>query len=144
MNYRQAALADYNELSLLERQQPRAAQWGESSWKTELTNPAACVWCAQEDDKIVGFVALRWAADVGEIVNVAVSPKYCRRGIGEELLCRCLMWGTGCGVKQITLEVGATNAPAIALYEKLGFAKVGLRKNFYQNNEDAFIFKLSL
>ena len=144
MKYRQATLADYKDLGLLERQQPRAAQWGESGWKTELTNRAAYVLCAQKDDEIVGFVALRLAVDVGEILNVAVSPAYCRQHIGEELLRRCLAWASSRGVEQITLEVGAGNLPALCLYYKLGFVQVGVRKNFYQNNEDAFILKLSL
>ena len=44
------------------------------------------------------------------------------------------------GVEAFTLEVRVSNAPAIRLYEKLGFENKGIRKNFYENPiEDAMI-----
>ena len=142
MKYRPAQLTDCPALCLLEKQQPRAAQWGESGWEAELTNRAAYVLCAQEGEEIVGFVALRLAAGVCEILNVAVSPLYVRRGIGQELVGQCIKWVRQRGAEQITLEVGAANLPAICLYQKAGFVPVGVRKNFYPGNEDALILKL--
>ena len=46
------------------------------------------------------------------------------------------------GSRCLTLEVRVSNIPAITLYEKLGFAEIGRRKNYYRNpREDALILR---
>ena len=144
MNYRLAVLSDVPALSAIEKAQPRCAQWGELGWQTELAEKSSCIWCAQTGKQIAGFAALRLVAGVGEILNVGVSPDFTRRGIGVELVKRVLNWAREHGGRQITLEVGVCNGPAVALYQKAGFTQVGVRKNFYANNEDALIMGCSL
>jgi len=74
------------------------------------------------------------------ITNIAVSPEYRRMHIGEALLKTVIDECYKNMVKYITLEVRAGNTPAIGLYEKYGFKSLGLRKGYYQdNNEDALI-----
>lgn len=144
MNYRLAQLSDVSALCQLEEAQPRAARWGKDGWQTEVTDSSSCIWCAEAENKITGFVALRLAAGVCEILNVAVAPQYCRRGIGQQLLLRALDWVRERGGKEITLEVATTNLPAVCLYQKVGFVQAGVRKKFYNGNEDALILKLNL
>ena len=144
MNYRLAQPSDIPALCRLEEAQPRAAHWKESGWQTELTDRSAYVLCAEAGEEITGFVALRLAGGVCEILNVAVAPQHCRQGIGQQLLLRALAWVREHGGEEITLEVAATNSPAVRLYQKVGFVQVGVRKKFYSGNEDALILKLKL
>ena len=139
MIFRPVVLADVPALAAIEAGQPRCAQWKEIGWKTELAEKSARVWCAEVNKQVVGFLALRWVAGVGEILNVGVLATSLRRGIGRGLMEQALAWIQAQGGGQVTLEVGAHNMPAIKLYEQAGFSKVGVRKNFYAGNEDALL-----
>lgn len=139
MIYRLATLADIPSLVAVEAEQPRCAGWGEKGWQIELAEPSARIWCAEENGTVVGFLALRLAAGVSEILNVGVSRTSLRRGVGRGLMRQALDWLRAQGGAQITLEVGAHNVPATQLYKQAGFSQVGVRKNFYPGNEDALI-----
>ena len=143
MNIRVATPDDILALAAIEKAQPRCAQWGKNGWKTELAEKSARVFCAQEKT-VVGFVALRLAAGVGEILNVGVLPEFTRCGTGTLLLSHALAWAKANGGEAISLEVAADNLVARRLYEKCGFVTVGCRKNFYGNGEDALIMGLKL
>ncbi|MBR4355806.1 MAG: GNAT family N-acetyltransferase [Elusimicrobiaceae bacterium] len=139
MIYRPATFSDCASLAAIEQRQPRCAQWGEAGWRSEMEVPAAYILCAQEQSVVAGFVALRLAEEVCEIVNVGVLPEYSRRGIASQLLKQALLWVREHGGRQVTLEVGAENIPAVCLYKKIGFVMMGKRKNFYQGREDALV-----
>jgi len=75
-------------------------------------------------------------------MNLAVAPQYRRMGIGEELVNQLIAHLQNNEVSCLTLEVRESNAPAIALYEKMGFCEVGKRPNYYYNpKEDALILR---
>lgn len=143
MNIRLANSQDIPALAVIEKQQPRCAQWGENGWKTELAEKSAHVFCAHEQT-VVGFVALRLAAGVGEILNVGILPDFTRRAIGTALLFHALTWARENGGEEISLEVAADNAAAIRLYEKAGFLPIGRRKKFYADGQDALIMGIKL
>ena len=89
---------------------------------------------------LVGFVGLWYQAGDAHIVSIAVLEEYRRRGLGELLLIGALEMATRRGQQVVTLEVRASNDGAQTLYEKYGFAKVGLRRRYYaDNHEDAVI-----
>lgn len=93
---------------------------------------------AVEGEAVVGYVGCQTVLDEGYITNVAVLPSCRRRGIAEALLRELLRQAEGLAF--VTLEVRASNRPAAALYEKLGFARVGVRKGFYRDPaEDAVL-----
>lgn len=122
-----------------------SAPWSEKSIASELTNPLSYWLVALDGEKLAGYIGSQSVMGESDMMNVAVSPDYRRQGIGEGLvktLCDHLKaQGNTC----LTLEVRASNAPAIALYEKLGFAQVGRRPNYYQNpKEDAMILRKEL
>ena len=76
------------------------------------------------------------------MMNIAVNPDYRRQGIAESLIERLVSELKDKQVSSLTLEVRASNAPAIALYRKLGFIQVGKRSNYYRNpREDALILR---
>ncbi|MDQ0317033.1 GNAT family N-acetyltransferase [Amorphus orientalis] len=79
----------------------------------------------------VGFVILRSAADEGEILTIAVRPTHRRSGTGHSLVSAALRHLYKARVTQVFLEVDSENAPALAIYTKLGFKVVGERPSYY-------------
>ena len=125
-------------IAALERQY-FSAPWDENSVRSELTNPLSLWLVAVEDGTLCGYVGSQTVLGEADMMNIAVADDYRRRGIArmlvEELVHRLDAY-------QLTLEVRTSNAPAIALYDSLGFVQVGLRKNYYRNpKEDALILR---
>ena len=119
-----------------------ADPWSEQSIASELKSTWSYWLVAQEADRVVGYVGSQSAIDEADIMNVAVHPDYRRQGIAEKLINSLVEELKNRGIHALLLEVRASNAPAIALYEKLGFQQVGLRKNYYRNpKEDARILR---
>ncbi|MBQ7693423.1 MAG: ribosomal protein S18-alanine N-acetyltransferase [Oscillospiraceae bacterium] len=93
-----------------------------------------------EGGAVLGYIGMMHVLDEGYISNVAVAPEKRRQGIGDALILALLEICAALGLSFVTLEVRAGNVPAIALYEKHGFARVGLRKNYYDRpREDALL-----
>ena len=100
---------------------------------------------AEQDGAVAGYVGCQTVLDEGYITNVAVSPDCRRQGIGRALVGALASHARGQGLSFVTLEVRASNAPALALYEGAGFRRVGVRKNFYTAPvEDAVLMTLFL
>lgn len=83
----------------------------------------------------VGFVLARLAAGEGEILTVAVAQAHRRQGLGWRLMDAVLRELHGQRAEALFLEVDEANAPAIALYRRLGFFEVGKRPSYYQTAE---------
>ncbi len=119
--------------------------WSENSVASELENPLSLWLVALERDSVAGYIGSQSVMGESDMMNVAVHPEYRRRGIGEALvlaLCEALK---ARGNASLALEVRASNEPAKALYEKLGFSLAGRRPNYYRNpREDALILKKAL
>jgi ribosomal-protein-alanine N-acetyltransferase len=81
--------------------------------------------------ELVGFILTRAAADEAEILSIAVDKRAQGRGLGRKLLQRNLQRLAGLGVREVFLEVGAENEPALRLYEQMGFVPVGRRERYY-------------
>ena len=107
-----------------------------------LQQKTSCFFAAREGGsrQIVGSLWLQTVLDEGYIGNVAVLPAWRRRGIGDALLDRAECFARERTLAFLTLEVRAANTPAIALYEKHGFRRVGLRRGYYSDpKEDALL-----
>ena len=119
--------------------------WSEKSIAEELGNDLALWLVAVEEDTVVGYVGSQMVLGWTDIMNVAVDPDHRRMGIGESLIRKLMEMLRERNCECLTLEVRASNAGAIALYEKLGFTEVGRRKNYYRNpKEDALIMRVAL
>ena len=80
---------------------------------------------------LAGFIMARFAADEAEILSIAVEAAARGRGLGRKLLHRNLARLAALGVRTVFLEVGADNAPALKLYDGMGFEQVGTRERYY-------------
>lgn len=119
--------------------------WSEKSIADELGNDLALWLVAVEEDTVVGYVGSQTVLGWTDMMNVAVDPDRRRKGIGERLIRKLMEMLRERNCECLTLEVRASNAGAIALYEKLGFTEVGRRKNYYRNpKEDALILRVEL
>jgi ribosomal-protein-alanine N-acetyltransferase len=116
--------------------------WDEASVAGELTNPLSLWLVAEDNGVLAGYVGSQSVLGEADMMNLAVKPDYRRRGIGEALVLALVDGLKAQEVSSLTLEVRASNEPAIALYEKLGFYQVGRRPGYYRSpREDALILR---
>jgi len=99
---------------------------------------------AESHEEVAGYLVAHHAADMGEILNVAVHPDRQRSGIGTALV-EDALWQLACqGVAIVFLEVRESNTTAQRLYESMGFEAVGKRRGYYrQPTEDAVVMRIS-
>ena len=116
--------------------------WSEASIASELRNPLACWLVAVEGGAVVGYVGSQTVIDTTDMMNIAVHPDFRRRGIAQMLVEQLVAKLKARQSLRLMLEVRSSNMGAQALYEKMGFTQVGLRKNYYRNpKEDALILR---
>lgn len=116
--------------------------WSENSVSSELKNKLALWLVAEENGTVAGYIGSQTCGEESDVMNVAVHPDFRRRGIAEALVNALVEELKAIGSHCLTLEVRASNVPAIALYEKMGFSEIGRRKNYYRNpREDALILR---
>lgn len=117
--------------------------WSRESVRAEIEdNHLALYIVAQIGEEVVGYAGIWWIVDEGHITNVAVSPEYRGKHIGEAIIATMLDVAREEGINKFTLEVRVSNEPAINLYSKFGFESVGVRPKYYKDNEDAMIMWL--
>ena len=116
--------------------------WSENSIASELENRLSLWLVALDGDRVVGYVGSQSVMGWADMMNIAVHPDYRRQGVAQELVQRLVAALAQVKVYCLTLEVRASNEPAKALYEKLGFLQVGRRPNYYRKpKEDALILR---
>ena len=116
--------------------------WSEKSIASELRNPLSLWLVAVDGQQVAGYVGSQSVMGEADMMNVAVSSRYRRMGIAQELVERLVEALRQKDVYSLTLEVRASNEPAKALYSKLGFESIGRRPNYYRNpKEDALILR---
>lgn len=116
--------------------------WSEKAFKDSYELSYTHFLVAEVGGNVAGYVGVYRVGDEADITNVAVSSIYRRKGIGKSLLRELISYSQKQNILAITLEVRDSNAGAIALYEQMGFNKVGIRKNFYEKPvEDAIIYQ---
>lgn len=117
--------------------------WPEVAFVRELAVPHNRYVGARVDDLLVGYAGIarlgRTPPFEYEIHTIGVDPDYQGRGIGRRMMTDLLDFAGPDGV--VYLEVRTDNEPAIALYESLGFVRVGLRKRYYRAGADAYTMK---
>lgn len=114
--------------------------WLKEFFEMELKHDAYVV---EQHGIIAGFVCALQVLDECTIANIAVKDEFRRQGIAEYILKSLIEVMDSRDVRYYYLEVRATNQAAYALYNKLGFCQIGIRKNYYHDPvEDAIVMAL--
>lgn len=120
-------------------------KWSRKSIEEEIDNDLARTLVLLDDKKVIGFVNVRHILSEGDITNIAVSNQYRGKKLGLMLMDKLTELAKLEGIERYMLEVRKSNNVAINFYEKIGFVKVGERKNYYNNpTEDAILYDLTI
>jgi ribosomal-protein-alanine acetyltransferase len=142
---RRMAAADIDAVLALEEKTPEAPHWNRLEYERCLvaSDPGSVVraaFVADADGEVVGFSVGKLVAGVCELESMAVACEARGRGIGAALVTAVTDWARANGGDRIELEVRASNARAIRLYERSGLCREGLRTGYYHSpDEDAVL-----
>ncbi len=115
--------------------------WSEAVWREELGSPFGLYLFLEEGGEIFGQIGVRHILDELHITTLAIRPERRRQGYARTLIGAAL--AAFPEARRVQLEVRPSNAAARALYEALGFARTGLRRRYY-GDEDALLMTLDL
>lgn len=135
---------DVPELTALERL-CFSRSWTEEQFLLGMGRGVLHVFGFKDRARLIAYLSFYHVGPDMEILNLAVHPDYRRQGLGEALLRRVLAACAELGIKQVRLEVRPNNIAALNLYSKVGFSRVGVRKNYYPDTgEDAVLMDKQL
>lgn len=113
--------------------------WNINNLKNDFSNPNSTYLIAKVENEIVGFAGFLKICDEANIMNIVTKKNKRNLGIGSKLLENLILYAKNRNCKSITLEVNEHNNIAIHLYEKYNFKRIGLRKKYYNNTDDAIL-----
>ena len=114
--------------------------WSREDFWREASNDFACYIVVLADEAIIGFGGCWISFEEAQVTNIALTASQRGRGLGKVLMEKLMRAAAERGAERMTLEVRPSNTPALRLYEGLGFAAIGVRKKYYQDNdEDAIL-----
>ena len=116
--------------------------WSYNILKQELENGKSKYFVAKQENEIVGFAGILLIIDQVNIMNIVVKKDKRNFGIDSLLLEEIIRYSKIHNATSITLEVNEKNIPAIKLYKKYGFKQVGLRRKYYNNEDNAILMDL--
>lgn len=129
----------FDELSALDKKCVGCDGWSAESFESEVRKNNGIVLCFLDNMHVIALLSGYFAEGEGDITSVAVEPDFRRKGLAKRLIAEfenLLPDNT----ENIFLEVRESNNSAINLYEKCGFERLSVRKNFYINpREDAVV-----
>lgn len=135
---------DLSSLADLEQELFPDDAWSLGSWWRELAGRPRREYVLVEGDAgIAGYAGLDHGGEVSDVMTMAVHPRRRGQGTGRRLLTDLLDRARAAGADRVMLEVRADNAPAIGLYESVGFATVSTRRGYY-HGVDALVLALDL
>jgi [ribosomal protein S18]-alanine N-acetyltransferase len=120
--------------------------WSEGIFIDCLRIPYVCE-VLEEERRVLGYSVMSLAGDEAHLLNLCLDGPARGRGLGTRMLEHLMNRAMGEGVRVLYLEVRPSNAPALQLYQRAGFTKIGVRKNYYRapgGREDALVLARSL
>ena len=118
--------------------------WTEEEIQSCLRFPLYKTFLLELDGELVGYACETVLFEDAEILNIAITPKYRKKGYGKKLLTEMLIAAKKLGAEQAFLEVRESNSSAKGLYVAFGFEQMGLRKGYYPDGEDAIVMTKKL
>lgn len=114
--------------------------WSRDAFVSEMKNVAARYLVAERNGTVIGYAGAWIILDESHITNIVVLQAERGKGIGRALTAGLMQYLSNLGAAYATLEVRKSNEVAQNLYKSLGFIKLGVRKRYYEDNdEDALI-----
>jgi ribosomal-protein-alanine N-acetyltransferase len=149
MRIRKVTKEDLAAIISIQKKTPQASQWASTDYANLAGDPLGLILVAELDamtpPTIVGFAAFHRVIDEAELRNMAVAPAHQRQGLGRALLAEGRKRLSEQGVRQIYLEVRASNVLALRLYFSAGFRLHSRRRAYYDRpQEDALVLSLEL
>ena len=124
--------ADVEQVLAITAASPEAAAWSLQAYQGFLDAPGrGFCQVAEHGGMVVGFVCVRVIGEEAELLNIAVHPTARGQGVGSRLTEQALREAAQTGANRMFLEVRESNASALRLYERLGFAVCGRRAGYY-------------
>jgi ribosomal-protein-alanine N-acetyltransferase len=123
-----------------------APHWTREAYRTAIDPEGARrVALVAEMGDLAGFAIVSVVAPEAELETIAVSSEWQRKGVARRLFAALSEALSGAGVRDVHLEVRASNEAAVGLYRALGFTESGRRTRYYADPvEDAVLFRLGL
>ena len=118
--------------------------WSEQTFCDDVAQAGHVWWVAHDRGTIIGYAGGTIVADELQVSNVAVAEGHRREGLAARLLSRVAYDAQMLGATCSLLEVEVGNTAAERLYERLGYAEVGVRPNYYGQGHDARIMRAEL
>lgn len=119
--------------------------WSLQTYERLLTQQECECICAYVEGVLVGYSCIQMLYETAELLQIAVSDSYRRRGIGKLLLMEALELAKRAGAREMLLEVREGNNQARALYDVMGFEILTIRKQYYTSpTENAVIMRKEL
>lgn len=104
-------------------------------------------WVCRDQGALAGYAVMMLALDEAQLLNIGIAPAWQRRGCGSVLMEYLFDVAKRAGAVRMFLEVRPSNGPALALYGRLGFVRIGLRRGYYpaaSGREDAVVMARDL
>ena len=115
--------------------------WTVEAFESGMSNPFFHSVLLEDGGQVCGYACQFVIFEDAEILNLAVSPAYRRKGLGRELLKELESYAKEKQAERTLLEVREGNLPARSLYEAWGFKAFGVRKNYYEDGENAVLME---
>jgi ribosomal-protein-alanine N-acetyltransferase len=124
------------------------APWSSRDIATLFDGPGVFGFLVSEADRPAGMILCRVVLEDAEVLTLAVDPAMRSRGVGRALVQASVEAAATAGATAVFLEVAVDNAPALALYDRAGFRRAGLRSAYYDRGAagqvDAIAMRLDL
>lgn len=120
--------------------------WSRGNFSDSLNAGYSC-WVLEEDGEMIGYAALMLVMDEAHLLNISIARPRQQQGLGRALLENMMSIARNHGAAHMFLEVRVSNRPAIALYEKMGFNEMAVRRKYYpghEGREDAYLMGMAL
>jgi len=139
MNIRPMLLTDLDAVVAIEKMS-LPSPWSKELFEEELKRSLAHYFVSEREGVILGYMGYWVAPGEAHIITLAVAPEARGAGVAQALIGHCLSDAIRRGGRLATLEVRDGNRAGRALYEKMGFRMVAIRRKYYQDNqEDAWV-----
>ena len=143
LKIRNAVISDIDDIYIIEQETYGVHHWSKKSFLNELTSEYSKYLVCESNfnnKKILGYAGYWIVGNEGHITTMVTSLKYRRKSVADILLYSLINSAIHNKIRWLTLEVRISNIAAIRLYTKYNFKQLGVRKKYYQdNNEDALI-----